>query len=90
MIAQNIFSGKKNVVEVYLETLDLSLSYEVQIKSKGLCIPVATVDVDNVSFCSNIAKFSFVPPCLDGGEYSMTIRDKGQIENVILNQNALV
>lgn len=90
MIAQNLFSGKKNVVEVYLKNFDDSLSYEVLIESKGFCIPVVLVDVDSVFYCQNVAKFFFELPCLDKGEYTIIIRLKTLPETIILKQNAVV
>lgn len=90
MIAQHLFSGKTNVVEVHLSELDEQLSYEVLIESKGFCTAFALVDIDNVFFCYGIAKFSFTLPCLDKGEYLMTIRDKNDPDTIILQQNALI
>ncbi len=90
MVAQNLFSGKKNIVKVHLVNFDELLSYEVLIKSKGFCTPACLVDVDNVFFCQQIAKFTFNLPCLDKGEYTMTIRVKSLLEVIILKQNALI
>lgn len=90
MIAQNLLKGNQNVVDIYKKSFDLLLDYEVLIQSKNFCFPSALIDVSNVSFCRNIAKLTFDVPCLDSGEYTMTIRDKNDQDNVILNQNALI
>lgn len=90
MIAQHLSSGKTNVVEVSLDSFNDQLDYEALIESKGFCLPSIAVDIDNVSFCLNLAKFVFDLPCLDSGQYKITIRDKNDTENIILKQNAIV
>jgi hypothetical protein len=90
MIAENLSSGKTNVVKIHLTNFDDSLSYEVLIASKSFCTPVCLVDVDNVFFCRNIANFTFNLPCLDKGEYTITIKTKDNPATIVLNQNAII
>jgi len=90
MIAQNLYSGKSNVVEIHTSSFNEQLDYEVLIKSKGFCSPPALVNVNSVFFCRSVAKLTFDLPCLDKGEYIMTIRDKNLPETIFLKQNAII
>ena len=71
-VSNPLLSDKQNVLNIYDSAFDELITYQIVLKNRATCFTI-TVDVEDVSFCDNNAKFTFILPCIPTGSHKVQI-----------------
>jgi len=88
-VSNPLKSDTRNVLNIHDSAFDELITYQIVLKNRATCFTIK-VDVEDVSFCDNNAKFTFLLPCIPTGNYKVQIINQADSSVIYDDISAIV